>query len=251
MSTAGPDLPRKKARRFALLLVVLLALAAAGAAVFALNDDDDSTSVSTTSSPQSTTAVSSSATARSATPEVDASTAVWPFATGSVRYESPDAAARSFATEYLRFQAPLLSGFQAGDSRSGEVGVQPRTNGPKTTILLRQMSDNNWWVLGATTPNIQIVQPAALSSISSPVRFQGTSNAYEATVQSAVRVDGSVTPVAEGFVMGGSMGELGPFDATLAFPRPSVERGAIVLHTESAENGQVWEAAVVRVVFAR
>lgn len=50
--------------------------------------------------------------------------------------------------------------------------------------------------------------------------------------------------------MGGSMGDMGPFDSTLSFSTPSAPYGAIVLSTESMENGQVWEASVVRVHFA-
>ena len=50
--------------------------------------------------------------------------------------------------------------------------------------------------------------------------------------------------------MGGSNGTIGPFDGALAFPRPSQPAGALVLLTRSAENGNVSEAAVVRVRFA-
>jgi hypothetical protein len=168
-----------------------------------------------------------------------------------VRYTSPADAARGFATEFLGFEAPVFGEFQSGDGRSGEVEVRPRVNGPATTILVRQLHDYNWWVLGATTANIQITEPAALASIASPVRLRGTSTAFEATVQTEVRQDGTTKSLGEGFVMGGSNGEFGPFDGTLAFGKPSADQGAVLLYTSSAENGQVWEAAVVRVTFVR
>ena len=50
--------------------------------------------------------------------------------------------------------------------------------------------------------------------------------------------------------MGGGSGTLEPFTGTLTFPPPSAASGAIVLHTESAANGEVREATVVRVRFA-
>lgn len=182
-------------------------------------------------------------------PSVDASTAVWPYVESDVRYTSPAGAAKAFATEFLKFESPVFGEFRAGDGRSGELEMRPRVNGPVTTILIRQLNDGNWWILGATTPNIQINEPAALASVASPVRLRGTSTAFEANVQTEVRQDGSTKSLGEGFVMGGSNGELGPFDGILAFEKPSAGHGAIVLYTSSAENGQVWEAAVVRVAF--
>jgi hypothetical protein len=258
MDDLEPGRPARS-RRTAIFVVAAVALVAAvaGTAV-ALNDDgsdSDSPEVigTTTSStapvqsvpPATVAPVPSTVTA----PAVDASSAVWPYAGSTTRYSTPDSAAKSFATEFLRFSSPRMGAFQQGDSRSGEVTVRPNDRGPLTTVFVRQLEDNTWWVLGAATPNIQISEPATLSSISSPVRLRGTSTAFEATVQTEVRQDGSTAPLAEGFVMGGSMGELAPFDGTLTFSRPTAKAGAVVLFTESAENGQVWEASVVRVAF--
>jgi hypothetical protein len=50
--------------------------------------------------------------------------------------------------------------------------------------------------------------------------------------------------------MGGSMGEMGPFDGSVTFAPPSAAYGALVFYTVSAENGHVWEASVLRVEFA-
>ena len=62
--------------------------------------------------------------------------------------------------------------------------------------------------------------------------------------------DGSTQPVGTGIVMGGANGELGPFDGTVTFTRPSASAGALMLLTRSAEDGSVTEATVVRVKFA-
>ena len=217
---------------FALVGVMLIAVACG---------DDDSTSTGTTG----TTVTSGSSV------PVDTSTAVWPTSDSTTRYDDPVEVATAFATDYIGFVDPVVGAFQQGDSRSGEVEVKPASDGPVTTILVRQLgTGDSWWVLGAATAGIQLSEPAALATISSPVQLAGTSTAFEATVQSEVRQDGDDAALGEGFVMGGSMGEMGPFDAMLAFTQPTAAYGAVMLSTLSMENGQVWEATVIRVQFA-
>ena len=105
-------------------------------------------------------------------------------------------------------------------------------------------------MLGASTQNLELASPVALTSIASPVTLEGQSTAYEATVNVEVRQDGTVVPLGTNFVMGGSMGEMGPFSKAVAFDTPTATGGAIVLRTLSAENGAVWEVTVVRARFA-
>jgi hypothetical protein len=180
----------------------------------------------------------------------DTSTAVWPYASSGTRYTDPVAAARGFAVDFVGFVNPVVGEFQAGDSRSGEVEIRPDATGPVTTVLVRQLSGSDtWWVLGAVTANIQVEQPTALAVIVSPVLLTGTSTAFEANVTVEVREDGNRTPLGQGFVMGGSMGEMGPFEGTMAFATPTAQYGAIVLYTVSMADGHVWEASVLRVQF--
>jgi hypothetical protein len=245
-------------------LIAFLAVAAT-LAVVAVVDDDETASPTTTSAP---TSLTTSPTTPTSTPPtsppsnntsvppttvvVDTSTAVWPYAGSGVRYSDPVAAARGFAEQFVGFTDPVVGEFQAGDARSGEVEVQARSDGPVTTVFVRQLSSSDdWWVLGAAAANIQLDEPEALSLVSSPVRLQGTSTAFEANVSVDVRQDGVAAPIGHGFVMGGSMGDMAPFDGTVAFEQPTSEFGVIVLYTRSMENGAVWEAAVVRVGFAR
>ena len=155
-------------------------------------------------------------------------TALWPWATSSTRFEAPVAAARSFATDFLGFTNPVVGSFAQGDARSGEVEVRPRANGPVTTVLVRQGGDGSWWVVGADDADIVLDEPDVLDGIRSPVRVRGTALAFEGTVQVHVREDGRREPLGEGFVTG----------------------GALVLFTRSADDGQVWQAEVVRVRFA-
>ena len=158
-------------------------------------------------------------------------------------------AARGFATDFVGFVDPVVGEFRQGDTQSGEVPVQATTTGPTTTVLVRRLGDS-WYVLGSSTPNIELTAPAARSAIASPVRLQGTSTAFEATVNVQVRADDVAAPIATGIVMGGANGEMGPFDGTIVFTRPASDAGALVLLTTSPENGNVSEATVVRVDFA-
>ena len=180
-----------------------------------------------------------------------AETAVWPGQDSPVRYRDPFAVARAFATDYVGFVDPVVGPFRQGDSRSGEVDVRPSATGPATVVLVRQvLSDDSWSVLGATTTNLRLETPAALTEISSPVTLTGTSTAFEGTVQTEIRQDGATAPMGTGFVTGGANGQFGPFRDTLAFTRPTTRAGALLLYTVSMENGHVWEATVLRIYFS-
>ncbi len=222
-------------------LVVLLAVAAVIVLTGDDGDDEKASPSTTTSQPSTTTT--------SATPTLDTSTAVWPVASSSTRHAEPVEAARGFATDYVGMPNPVLGEFRQGDSRSGEVDVQPFASGPVTTVLVRQLTDDTWWVLGATTTNIQVTAPSALATITSPVTLTGTSTAFEATVNVEVREDGNAQALGSGFVMGGGNGQFGPFDSTLTFTAPTQEFGAVVFFTVSPEDGGILEAAVVRIAF--
>ena len=232
------------------------------------SSDDGSTATSTTRSEASTSAPTSTSAAATSTsasaptsttaaasttttqPASQPSTAIWPFLTSSERFTDPAKAAGSFATGYLGFVAPVVGAFQQGDARSGEVPIRPEADGPVTTVLVRQVTgDDSWWVIGASTPNLQLASPAALATITSPVTLSGTSTAFEATVNVEIRQDGSTDALVATFVMGGANGEMGPFSKPVAFNTPTERGGAIILKTESAKDGSIVEASVVRVTF--
>jgi hypothetical protein len=175
---------------------------------------------------------------------------VWPDPSHSQRFEDPVAAARSFAVDLVGFTDPVVGEFRQGDARSGEVEVRPTPTGPVTTVLVRQLGgDDTWWVLGSTTPNIEVDQPTGGEQIGSPVRLAGRANAYEGNVNVQIVTYGQVEPLVESYVTG-MMGELGPFEREVEFPNPGSGRGAVLFRTFNEENGSVWEAAVVRVSFA-
>jgi len=177
-------------------------------------------------------------------------TAVWPFASERTRYSDPVSVARSFAITFLGFVDPVVGAFEQGDGRSGEVPVQATPTGPITTVIVRMLADNTWWVLGASTPNLQLQTPKTLDIISSPETLSGQSTAFEATVNVQIRQDGVLAPIKETIVMGGSNGVMGSFSSTVDFNKPTAKAGAIVLKTVSAKDGNLLEASVVRVTFS-
>lgn len=238
---SGP--PVSPMRRWAVpLTVAAVVLAAAGVVGYRMVADD------TVSTPDVQPSASAPASTPAGTPALDRSTIVWPFTDSG--YADPVALAADFATTYLGFTAPVTGTLRQGDARSGEVEVRPRANGPATTVLVRQVTgDSRWFAIGAATGHVEVSTPEALATVTSPLRIAGRALAFEGTVQVEVREDGSTTPLGKGFVTGGGS-EMGPFADEIAFQRPTGRYGTVVLYTTSAEDGRVWEAAVLRVAFS-
>jgi hypothetical protein len=178
---------------------------------------------------------------------VDRSTVIWPFAGSTVGYTDAVDAVRAFASSYLRFREPVVGAFQQGDTRSGEVEIRPTATGPVTTVLVRQLTaDDAWFVLGAATANIDVTGPQAGTEIASPVHVTGRAHTFEGNVVVEVRQDGSAGPLGAGVVTGGG-DAMHPFEGDIPFETAGSPYGAVVFFTESAEDGQVWEAAALPV----
>lgn len=213
--------------------------------------DDESADTTTSSSTTASTTSTTASTTTTTTVVVAPGSAVWPPADGSVTYSDPVQAATGFATELAGFTDPVVGEFQQGDNRSGEVEVRPRSDGPVTTVLVRQLgSEDSWSVIGAATDNIRPTLPAAGATVTSPAQLGGTSTAFEATVQVAVHARSAGEPLGRAFVMGGSMGDMGPFEGTIDFDAGGAVDGSILFFSESMEDGRVWEVAAVPVAFA-
>ena len=254
----GPDGRPGGRRRRPVALIVALAVAVAVIATLVValvvsGDDEDATSTGpTTEAPDTTEPATTATTDTPTTPvtePVDAATAVFPDAASGDRFDDPVAAARAFAVDFVGFTDPVVGDFLQGDSRSGEVEVRPRADGPVTTVMVRQLGpDDSWWVLGAATANITVDTPAADAAITAPVTVTGSALAFEGTVGVEVRQDGVRQPIGTGFVTGGG-DEMQPFTGQIDFSPPSANHGALVLVTQSAMDGQTLEAAVLRVQF--
>lgn len=183
-------------------------------------------------------------------PAAEAATVVWPDPDGTLRYGDPEEAAAGFAEELAGYTDPVYGEFMQGDSRSGELEVRAVADGAVTTVLLRQLSDGNWYALGAMSTEIQLESPAAGEQIVSPVTLSGSSRAFEATVEVAVRAHGRDEPLGTGIVMGGSGPDMGPFSGNVEWDNPGSGGGALVLFETSAKDGSVWTVTVVPVGFA-
>ncbi len=233
----------------AIVAVVAGALSLAGGEGPVADDDTTTTSAETTTTTVGTTTTETTTTT-TFTPTVDPAVPIWPLAQSSQRFEDPVSAARSFAVDFVGMIDPVVGAFQAGDTRSGEVPVQPRASGPVTTVLVRQLEDDTWFVLGAATDDIRLDTPATGTDIDCPVRLTGEALAFEGVVQVAVRADQADDPIGSGIVQAGG-GPAAPFDGTvecnLDLLDDGVHYGSIVLSTEGGEDSRIWQFTAVRV----
>jgi hypothetical protein len=255
--------PADRTRTLLFVLVAVLAVAVlALTAVLVLRGDDAVLTPGSQASPTPTSATSTSPVPTSGTASTATTTAatwisarealsvVWPRPGSGTVYDDPVDAARGMATGLAGFTNPVVGAFRQGDSRSGEVDIRPRTNGPATTVLVRQLSDGHWYAIGASSDDLQLGSPDAGTAVSSPVTVRGRSRAFEGTIIVTVLAQGDPTPLGREPLIGGG-GELGPFRGTVTFDAPDdAAIGAIMLTTDSAEDGRIWQATVVPVSFA-
>jgi Immunoglobulin-like domain of bacterial spore germination len=175
--------------------------------------------------------------------------AVWPTPSSGVRYATPAAAARGFATDFLTMPSPVVGAFRQGDARSGEVPVRATARGPETTVLVRQLAaGTDWYVIGASSATIVVDSPGALETVRSPMALSGRAMAFEGVVNVSVRDDSSSAPIASTTVVGGG-DALRPFATTVAFSAPASRYGDLVLDARSAKDGSVTCASVLRLRF--
>jgi hypothetical protein len=246
--------------------VAVVVLAIVLAAILVADDDELTTVDSTTSTSSTTTATSTSTSTSSSTTssrpsttsttlpagevtDEEAATIVWPAPGGGTTYDDPADATEAFATDLVGFTDPIVGDVQQGDSRSGEVEVRSVPDGPVTTVLVREMGDGNWYVIGATTPDIEVDDPVAGTAIDTPLLVAGRARAFEGTVQVAVYERGSGGQLGSGFVTGSGSGELGPFSGSIDWDNPVGGWGNVVFWTSSAEDGRVLQAVAIPVGF--
>ncbi len=240
-------------RRYTILAVVaiaaLLGLGACG------DDDDgastDTSTTTTTTAPSSTsTTEATTTTAAGGVTDEEAATIVWPDPAGDTTYDEPLAAAQGFAEELVGFGSDVVySDFRQGDNRSGEIEIRPASNGPATTVLVRQMSDDHWYVLGAVSTEIDLTEPTASSAIDAPLHVAGTGRGFEGQLQVAVYERGSTTALGTGMVTAGSAGDMAAFEGDIEWSNPGGGWGSVVVTSTSGRDGGVWTAVAVPVGF--
>jgi hypothetical protein len=229
--------------------VVLVAAAVVLLLLFR-DDGDNVESGGTDTTTTSTTAATTSSTDTAATiSDEEAVSVVWPGPEGELRYDDAMAAARGFAEELVGFTDPVYGDYQGGDSRSGEVEVRAAEAGPVTTVFVRMLSDDSWWVLGAATVDIVLDDPVPGTAIDDPLLLSGQASAFEGTVQVSVFERGELAPLGEGFVTGSGSGEPGPFEGEVRWENPGGGWGVVLLYTVSAEDNSVVQATAIPVGF--
>lgn len=240
-----------RSNRFVLGLVLAIAVVVAAVVVLLVagSDDDETTATepSTTTTTEGSTTTPS--TARPSVSDAEAATIVWPDPEGELTYDDSIAVVRDFAVELIGFEDPLYGAFQQGDDRSGEVEVRALQDGPATTVLVRQMSDDHWYVIAAVSSELELDTPTPGSAIDHPLQVAGRARAFEGQVRVAVYERGSTAPLGEGFVTASGTEELGPFAGDVSWANPGGGWGSVVLTTASAEDGSVWTAMAIPVGF--
>jgi hypothetical protein len=188
---------------------------------------------------------------------------LWPFTSqdavdaymtdpGVGMFFDAEATALEFAREYLGMLDPVATSTFEG--WSGTIDVSPKPGAPMTTSVevTKRRADGPYFVTGATTANILVDRPEPMQVVGQTIQLTGTSTAFEANVIVEVRQDGQPRGehLGQSFVMGGANGEMGPFAGNITIDAPTAAAGAVIFTTESAEDGSLQEATVVRVVFA-
>jgi hypothetical protein len=256
----GNAQPSRGHGKLTFAIVLILGIAVGIALVLAVeswrsSDDDNLVPVETVQPAAVTTAPA--APAPSITPSPPApdaddplAGAVWPLPDSETRYTDPVEAARSFAVDFVGFTDPVVGEFLVADSRSGEVEVKPSDDGPITIVFVRKLvDDDSWWVLGSASQNVIIANPPVRATVDSPLTVSGQARAFEGNVKVELRADGAAEPLFTGTVTGGAGPDLGPFEGTFEFSDPGTGGGALVATVQSAEDGSVAEAAVMRLFF--
>jgi hypothetical protein len=216
-------------------------------------DDGTTTEPDTTTTEAETTTTEADGTPDPTAPPpptpVDPASVVFPDPFTSQRFDDPVNLARAFAVDVAGMEDPVVGELMQGDARSGEVEVRPRQDGPPSTVLVRQMDDDAWFVIAAVNDEIRLEEPENGGEVGNPVQLRGEARAFEGTVLVSVLADGAGV-VGEGFVTGGGS-EILPFEGEIDVDLPDdATHGIVLLYTDSAEDGSVWSFMAVRVVFA-
>jgi Immunoglobulin-like domain of bacterial spore germination len=216
-------------------------------------DDDDPvssdgpTTSESTSTTEGTTTTEATTTTTTGFQGVDPDVPVYPDPTTSQRFTDPDSAARAFAA-FAGFTDPVFGEFQQGDSRSGEVEIRGFADGAPSVVLLRQLEDDAWYVIGVTTDSIRLATPQIGATLTSPQPLEGQAYAYEGNVQVRLYADGVQEPIGETHVTGRGDGVLGDFSGEITFTNDTgATHGVLLLVSPSAMDGGAVEVSAIRV----
>ncbi len=242
--------------RILLGVAAAVALVALVVGVLALTDDDDpqvdtvdAPTTTTTAPDEATTTTEAETTTTAFAPTVDRTLPIFPDPSTARRFDAPEPLVSAFVSEVVGMTSPIVGTFAAGDARSGEIEVRAFEQGAPTTVLVRQLEDDTWFVIGAATESIQPEEPAALSRIASPQPLTGSAYAFEGTVGVRLFADGTAEPIGTTFVTGRGDGVLGAYEGQIEFEAPDTDNpyGWLLYTSEGGEDGAPIQFAAVRV----
>ena len=154
----------------------------------------------------------------------------------------------AFATLRRATASPVVGDFQQGDARSGEVEVRGFAEGAPSVVLLRQLEDDAWYVIGVTTDSIGSPRPQIGDTLTSPQPLEGRRTRSRAPSQVRLYADGVQEPIGETFVTGRGDGVLGDFTGEIEFTNDTgATHGVLVLISEGGEDGATIEVSAIRV----
>ncbi len=205
------------------------------------------TTPTTTTESSTTTSTTESTTTTTTFQGVDPAVPVFPDPTTSQRFDSPDSAAHEFAI-WIGYTDPVLGELQQGDARSGEIELRSFAGGAPSVLMLRQLEDDAWYVVGVSTDSIRLTTPAIGDTLTSPQPLEGQAYAYEGNVQVRLYADGVQEPIGQTHVTGRGDGVLGDFTGELAFTNDTgATHGVLVLNGTSGEDGSPVDLSAIRV----
>jgi hypothetical protein len=172
---------------------------------------------------------------------------IWPFASSTTTFATPEEAAKSFAVDYLGMTHARV-GVSCCSPDTTTVEIFPNDRGNARTVVQvkpRPRGDQpaEWVVVGATADQIVANQPQPHDALTNPLQVSGQSVAFEAQVGVELRRFGSLTPVLQDFVMGGST-EMQPFSKQIAVPATD-QPLVLILFEGDASGEQTYTKATV------
>jgi hypothetical protein len=204
--------------------------------------DDPTTTITpppSTTTPPNQSTPNHSSTTTPAPQIVDAHQVLWPDPAGE-QTDDPLDAVRGFLERQLEISDPPLSEFRETEPGVGEVDVHARGELGQTldrvasTVTLRRLDGEHWFVTGAHSDDLQIDAPEPLATVSSPFTVFGRARGFEGTVNARVldRFDGEGVESDPATGTGGSE-SLEPFSAEVSFVATGTRRGVLYAQTDS------------------
>ncbi len=115
-------------------------------------------------------------------------------------------------------------------------------------VLVRQLEDDTWYVIGVTTDSIRLTTPRSATRSPRRSRSRARPTPSRATCRCGLYADGCRSPSATTFVTGRGDGVLGDFTGEIEFTNDTgATHGVLVLNGTSGEDGAPIEVSAIRV----